>query len=425
MHFIYRFLTHVAKPFLPGYLERRTRRGKEDRARLTERYGHATITRPEGEIIWIHAASVGESKSTLYLVRELLRSYPSLSILVTTGTKSSAQLMADQLPDRAFHQYVPLDVTQWVKTFLDIWKPCLVLWVESEFWPNNLFEIKKQNIPLILLNGSVSENTFKNWSRFSGLIRPILNCFTFCFGKSQQDLKRLRSLGVQEEKSTFEGNLKYAASPLIFDQNTLDQLKQLIGKRPIWLAASTHEGEESLVAQVQKNLKKAFPDILTLLAIRHPHRAEDVNLLLQGEGLSIAQRSLGEEISEKTDVYLIDTLGEMGLFYALSPIVCMGGTFGNVGGHNIIEPAQLDTAICFGPNMSNFQEVADQFVALKAAVRVEDAASLAACIEGWVKKPSAARTICRQAKELSLTQGDVLQKIIEKLKPYLTQSEKE
>ncbi|MCP4923393.1 MAG: 3-deoxy-D-manno-octulosonic acid transferase, partial [bacterium] len=152
MHFIYRFLTHVAKPFLPGYLERRTRRGKEDRARLIERYGRPTISRPEGHLIWIHAASVGESKSVLSLVRELLRAHPSLSVLVTTGTKSSAQLMADQLPERAFHQYIPLDVTQWVQDFLEVWNPCLALWVESEFWPNTLLEIKRRDIPLILLN---------------------------------------------------------------------------------------------------------------------------------------------------------------------------------------------------------------------------------------------------------------------------------
>ncbi|MCP4922558.1 MAG: tetraacyldisaccharide 4'-kinase, partial [bacterium] len=275
------------------------------------------------------------------------------------------------------------------------------------------------------LNGSVSENTFKNWSRFSGVIRPLLNSFTFCFGKSQQDLKRLRALGVAEEKSAFEGNLKYAACPLSFDQDLLGQLKKKIGKRPVWLIASTHDGEEDLVVQAHKVLKKDFPDLLTLLAIRHPHRAEDVNLLLQGEGVTVSQRSLDQEITEKTDLYLIDTLGEMGLFYALSPIVCMGGTFGKVGGHNIIEPAQLDAAICFGPNMSNFQEVADHFVDLEAALRVKDVPSLVACVDLWLKEPTLARSISRQAKELSLTQGGVLTQILEKLEPYLPKANKE
>lgn len=367
---VYKFFVFVFSFFIPLYMKKRCKLGKEDKLRVGERYGLASIQRPYGRLMWIHAASVGEANSILYLVKSILKKYPDLSVLVTTTTASSGKLMKNKLPVRAFHQYIAFDVNCWVKRFLDYWKPDFSLWVESEIWPNFICEVSKRNIPLVLLNGSMSDKSFKKWKILKFFIRNLLSRYSLCIAKSIDDAKKLTELGANNVKSY--GNLKFSSDVLLYDKDNYNSLKKIIGKRSIWLASSTHEGEENLISYAHLEIKKQIPDVLTILAPRHPERCRSINNnIVNKYQLKVAQRSLKEKIENDTDIYIVDTLGELGLFYKLVEIVFIGGSLVPVGGHNIIEPAQLGCAIVYGPHMFNSPEIIDVFAKESASIGVD------------------------------------------------------
>ena len=243
-------------------------------ARFNERLGKATMPRPKGNLIWMHGASVGESVSMLPLIKTLLDIYPDLHIMVTTGTVTSAEVMAKRLPERAFHQYFPLEHPLYAARFIRHWKPNLVLWFESEFWPAMLSTIKKRNIPLILVNGRISNKSFRRWQQFEFAIRQILNCFTLCLGQSDEDTRRLEVLGAKNTASL--GNLKYAGLPLPVDEGKKAVLKEQFANRPVWLVSSTHDDEESKIGRFLKDLENKVPNLLTVIVPRHPHRGVEI-----------------------------------------------------------------------------------------------------------------------------------------------------
>ncbi len=254
---LYRILAVLAGPLIWLHLRRRLKRGKEDPARFAERLGKPGLPRPEGRLVWLHGASVGESLSLLPLV-ERLAARPGLSVLVTTGTVTSAALMTERLPQGAVHQYVPVDRPAWVKRFLDHWRPDLVLWAESDFWPNLLDAVDVRAIPLVLVQGRVSPNSFAGWKKWApGLIRRMLSAFTLCLGQTPGDMERLEALGAPRVACL--GNLKMAVPPLPADEERLARLRRAVGVRPVWLAASTHPGEELLAARVHQALAARFP----------------------------------------------------------------------------------------------------------------------------------------------------------------------
>ena len=292
---LYRMATTLLAPAISHYLQRRMARGKEDPDRFDERLGIAGQSRPNGALIWMHGASVGESISMLPLIERLRSSYPMATILVTTGTLTSARLMADRLPSGALHQYVPVDRIPYVRRFLDHWNPDLALWFESEFWPNLICETSERGIPLILVNGRISADSFQGWQRAKGLIANLLGRFTLCFGQSEEDAVRLKALGAQ--KTACVGNLKFAAAPLPANSEELLRLEQAVGNRPRWVAASTHSGEEAIIGEVHGTIVKKHPGLLTVLAPRHPERGDSIAALLREQGLTLAQRSKGEPIT--------------------------------------------------------------------------------------------------------------------------------
>ena len=348
---VYKAATVLGYPLIAVCLAIRKAKGKEDLTRFPERMGYAGKPRPDGRLIWIHGASVGETLSALPLINKLSELYPAVRIMVTSGTLTSADLMAKRLPENAFHQFVPVDTPAAVKRFVDYWKPDAALWIESEFWPNLLSEIAAHKIPLILINGRVSDRSFERWRKFPAFCRELQGLFTKSFGQTDEDARRLRVLGAKDAACV--GNLKFAAGDLPYDADEFAKLEKQIANRPCWIAASTHEGEEEQLAFVQNALKTK--NALMILAPRHPKRGDEIEKLLKPAGLSVARRSRGEDIAPDTAVYLADTIGEMGLFYRLAQIAFVGGSLVAFGGQNIIEPARLGKAVVCGNNMMHFK----------------------------------------------------------------------
>jgi len=413
---LYRGLTSLGWPLIAAYLHRRRRRGKEDKARFKERLGRAGLPRPPGRLIWLHAASVGESVSMLPVV-ERLQALPDTTVLVTTGTVTSATMMARRLPAGALHQYVPVDRLAWVRRFLDHWRPDLALWCESEFWPNMMVETAGRGVPLILLNGRVSEKSFARWRQHPRLIRRLLGCFSLCLGQTPEDVHRLMVLGAQ--RVACRGNLKFAVPPLPADPLAVAEVAAALGSRPRWLAASTHAGEEVLAGRVHKTLAPEQPGLLTIIIPRHPIRGVTIAAELRGIGLDVAQRSAGEPVTAATDILLADTLGEMGLFYRLSPIVWVGKSLVGAGGQNPLEPARLGASVLFGPKMDNFAEIAEQMVEAGAAETVPEEGALARAIARRLIDPGLVEQSGAKARNFATDAAGVLDAVLAELDPWL------
>ncbi len=370
----YRLATRAVGPAIPLLLSTRLKRGKEDPTRLAERMGIATRPRPAGTLAWFHAASIGEALSILPLIDGLIAHRAGLHVLVTTGTVTSARLMAERLPAGAFHQFVPLDHPDYCTRFLDHWRPDIGVWVESEFWPNLIVAADAQGLPLALINARITEASFRGWRRFPATIADLVGRFSAVLAQDGASAERLAMLGAAGVATP--GNLKHDALPLSVNEADLAKLRQSIGGRPVWLATNTHEGEESAAAGVHAALQRERPDLLTLIVPRHPARGEGIAADLARRGLTVARRSLGEDISSRTNVYLGDTLGELGLFYRLTDIVFVGGTLGETGGHNPFEAARLHCALIAGPSSFNFAEAFADFEHADAMIRIADGKGL-------------------------------------------------
>ncbi len=353
---IYKALMTLAFPILRvTYIRKRKKAKKEHPTRFNERLGNYKVPRPQGKLYWMHGASVGESVSMLPLIDKLLKEDPELSILVTTGTLTSAEIMAKRLPKRAFHQFIPFDVPAFAKKLIKHFKPDAVMWFESELWPSLLSEIKKAKIPLILVNGRISDKSFETWKKFKFVSKELLSCFSLCLGQSEQDKNRLILLGAP--KTACVGNLKFAGMPLPVDENKLNVLKQQIGSRPVFLLSSTHNDEEERFALYLPWLKENIQDVLTIVAPRHPNRGDDIVRMYRCRNFNVAQRSREEDITPETDIYVADTIGEMGLWYALAAVSFIGGSLIPHGGQNFMEAARDKNAVIVGPNMQNFAEM--------------------------------------------------------------------
>jgi 3-deoxy-D-manno-octulosonic-acid transferase len=354
---IYQRLTPFLKRGVLAYVRHRIKKGKEDPKRLNERFGRASVNRPSGPVIWFHGASVGEAVSLLPLLTRIRAEFPHTNILVTTGTVTAANVIMKALPEGCIHQYLPIDLPDWVNAFLDHWQPDFGVFVESELWPNLILNCRSRDIPLYLINAAMSEKSYKSWQRLPSVINHLLSCFEVILAQSQQIADRLINLGASVAKVQVCGNLKFAAKPLDCDQGELTQLQQSLKNRIIWVAASTHSGEEILVSEVHQSLKEHFPNLLTIIIPRHSSRGNQIGSKLKESGFNVAQRSKDEQIVESTDIYLVDTMGELGLFYRLSDAAFIGGTFVPIGGHNPIEAVLLDCAIIMGPHTHKQMEI--------------------------------------------------------------------
>lgn len=418
----YRRLAASAGPLFRLILKRRTLHGKEDPDRVTEKQGFASTARPAGTLAWLHGASVGESLSMLPLIETLSEERPDLRFLVTTGTLTSAELMDERLPASACHQFVPLDHPRYWDRFFAHWRPDLAVIIESELWPNMIMGCRTHDIPLVLANARLSEKSSKGWGRVGRSIKQLLSSFDLVLAQDERSAARLSALGADPVETP--GNLKSDAPPLPVDSADLQDLRAQIGDRPCWVAASTHEGEETLVGRVHLELQKKFPELLTILAPRHPARGAAVACEMVELGLKVAQRSTSDAIVQDTNVYLADTLGEMGLLFQLAPIAFIGGSFVDIGGHNPLEAARLDTAILFGPYMFNFEEAATPLLDAGAAVQAATEADLNERLTFWLSAPAEASLAATRGKEVVSGSTRVAERITQKLLPLLPEAAK-
>lgn len=413
---LYHGLTRLAGPAVTRLLDKRAARGKEDPARRHERLGRPRLPRPAGRLVWIHAASVGESLAVLSLVDRLLADDAGLSVMVTTGTVTSADLMAKRLPGpRAFHQYVPVDLPGAVAGFLAHWQPDLVLWIESEFWPNLLGAIRRRSIPCALVNARLSAKSFANWRRLPGVARRLLSVFRLALAQTAVEAERLRALGIQDSRAI--GNLKYASAPLPADPVALAALMTAIGPRPVWCFASTHPGEEAMAIAAQRAVMDRLPDALLLLVPRHPNRGPEVAGILTESGLSFARRSLGALPGPGDTAYLVDTLGEMGLVFRAAPVTVMGGSFAPHGGHNPIEPALLDSAVIHGPHMGSFAEIQAGMAAAGGLLPLDGPAGIADAVAGLLTDPDRRAAQAAAARAAALRNAGALDAVMAALAP--------
>jgi 3-deoxy-D-manno-octulosonic-acid transferase len=412
----YRMCATLIRPVVPLVISARVARGKEDPARTDERYGRPSLKRPEGRLVWVHAASVGETNAVLPLVERLTAA--GFPVLFTSTTITSAKIAAARLPKGAVHQFGPLDVPAYLDRFLDHWRPYFVIFVESEIWPNVIGRLERAVVPLVIVNGRMSERSFRRWQQLGAIARTVLSQVSMVLAGSEEDGRRFRTLGAPRVEVT--GNLKFDAPPLAADATEVARLKSAIGGRPVWLAASTHEGEEAIAAEGHRMLRGRYPDLLTVVVPRHPERGAAVRELLTGEGLSVAQRSRDELPDRATEVYLADTLDEMGLMFRLAPAVFLGGSLVASGGHNPIEPVRLGAAVLHGPNVFNF---ADLYALIDRAAPpppIKDAAGLAAAVGDLLADPSAAPALAAAAAAALLPLSGALDATMSALKPYLS-----
>lgn len=416
---IYNTLIRVLYPLvIKRYIDKRIEQGKEDVARFNERIGRPTKPRPEGKLVWLHGASVGESISMLPLINRLLELYPDLNVMVTTGTITSAEVMAKRLPAQAFHQYFPIDNPVFATRFLRHWRPDAILWFESEFWPGMLSAIKRKNIPLVLINGRISNKTFKRWQQFDFVCRELLGCFTSCLGQSEEDAYRLRVLGAKD--AVCLGNLKYAGLPLPVDEEKKAQVLAQIGDRPFWFASSTHADEEYKIARFHKNLEAKIPHALTIISPRHPNRGEEIEQRLENElGLKVALRSKNEPILPDTQVYVADTIGEMGIWYAISDLVFVGGSLIPHGGQNFIEPARDKCAVIVGPHMYNFAEALSKAKKQDAIMQVNDVLDLEDRVIQLMENKELLEAKKSLAYNWAASEAKVLDGIVDRVKGYI------
>lgn len=414
---LYRFLMTAAAPLARLLLSYRLKRGKEDPTRLSERRGVSVIPRPAGPLVWAHGASVGEITAVLPLVEHLCRE--GFIVLVTSGTTTSAELAQHRLPPGAIHQFVPLDVPEFVDRFLDHWKPNLALFVESDLWPNLILAGAARKIPLVLLNGRLSQRSFSRWSLIPKTIGAVLKRLDLCLAQSPADAERYAALGGPRVVMT--GNLKLDVPAPPAEPAEVEALRSVIGSRPVVAAASTHAGEEAAVMDAHRSLHHRFPGLLTIIVPRHPHRGKEIADLALTSALTPALRSRGEKLDERIDIYVADTLGELGLVYRLAPIVFMGGSLVEHGGQNPIEAVKLGAAILHGPHVWNFADIYSALDGAHGAEQVGDAARLATCIGAWLTDPNRRQAVTEAAHRTVDMLGGALGRTQQALEPYFMQ----
>jgi 3-deoxy-D-manno-octulosonic-acid transferase len=414
---VYRKLSFAMVPLAPALIKRRLRLGKEDPARVGERRGVSRGVRPPGPLVWIHGASVGEVLAAAALI-ERLRAL-NLRILLTSGTVTSAAIAAKRFPPDVIHQYVPYDSPRYVRRFLDHWRPSLALFIESDLWPNLILASAARRLPMVLINGRMSHRSFPRWRRVSSTISALLGRFDACLAQSQLDAERFSALGSRNVVTT--GNLKLDVPAPPADPAKLERLMAVTRGRPIVVAASTHPGEEELLVQAHRTLVGFFPSLLTVIVPRHPDRGETIARMVEASGLHVALRSREELPIATTDIYLADTMGELGLFYRLAPIVFMGGSLVEHGGQNPIEAVKLGASVVHGPHVFNFTDVYDALDRAGGARRADTQEALVKHLGQLLTDPKA-RDASLAASEYVVQQlGGALDRTFAALEPYLLQ----
>lgn len=414
---LYRLATIAATPFASAALNWRASYGKEDPARLGERMGQSDRPRPPGRLVWLHGASLGESLSLLPLIERFIQR--GLEVLVTSGTVSSARVLTARLPAGAFHQYAPLDAPKFVDRFLDHWKPDIAVFAESELWPNIVTAVCARGAPLVLANARISRKSAERWRSVPGAAKSVFGAVDLCLAQDSDNAARFLALGARCVR--IAGNLKFDVPPPPADSAKLAEFNGAIGARPAWAAVSTHPGEEEIVLDTHVELAARTPGLLTIIAPRHRERGAEIVESARARGVNAALRSQDGEPRRDVEVYVVDSVGELGLIFRGVGVVLMGKSLLPGGGQNPIEPAKLGCAILYGPHVENFAEVYGELAAAKAAARVTDAASLARAASYLLSEPSRMRKMGRAGAETVERLGGASRGIMNAVEPYLAQ----
>lgn len=411
----YRALTRLGTPLVRLWLMDRRRRGREDAGRFAERFGIAGCARPSGPLVWLHGASVGESLSVLPLAAAIAQR--NWRVLLTTGTVTSAGVLDGRLPDGVIHQFVPVDLPAAAARFLAHWRPNLALFAESELWPNLMLGAFAHSIPLGLVNARLSERSARRWARAPRSAAHLLGGFAFCLAQDEAIAARFRALGAAMARPV--GNLKHDVPALPDAAASRAALAAAIGGRSVFLAASTHPGEDEIVLAAARNARRSRPDLLTIIAPRHPARGPAIASLGTGQGETVVRRAADEPLTPATTLYVADTLGELGVFYRLATLAFIGGSLVPHGGQNPIEPAKLGVPILHGPHVANFAEVYRALATEDGALSVADGASLREGVTALLDAPARRDGFAERGRACVAGLGGGLARTLDALEPWL------
>jgi 3-deoxy-D-manno-octulosonic-acid transferase len=412
---LYRWGGVALYPVVGPYIALRAAKGKEDRARRRERYGVAGVERPAGPLVWFHAASVGETNSIVPLVKEVRRR--GIAVLLTTGTVTSAKVVRDRLGSDVIHQFVPLDLKPAISRFLEYWHPDLAIMAESEIWPMTILELGKRHIPQVLVNGRISDRSFPRWKRRHAFADALFENFALVIAQSEIDADRFRTLGALPVMVS--GNLKVDTDAPPADPAVLKTYLDQIAGRRTWAAISTFEGEEAAAGNVHRALKERTPGLLTIIVPRHPERSDAVADMLAARGLKVVRRTSGEPLTPETDIFLGDTIGEMGLYLRMTEIAFVGRSLFAEGGQNPLEPAMLGCAILSGGNVQNFREAYQQLARNGSAKMVRDVEMLAKGVHYLLNHDEMRRQMIDAGQETVQEMRGALRATVKGLEPYI------
>lgn len=416
LFYIYVAATVVLAPFAAWLEIRKLRNQGLPALRAHEKMGHASQPRMGGgRLIWFHAASVGESLSVLALITRMGEMLPRAQFLITSGTPTSARLVADRLPPRTVHQFAPLDAKGPLSRFLRHWRPDAAIFVESELWPQMLRMTRARGTPMALVNARLSAKSRAAWARRPTLAAYIFDVFDLILTQNDEIAQAMVDMHAPADRVARGTNLKALSAPLPTDPAVLAQARTAIKNRPVWVAASTHEGEESTVLAAHKALLRDHPDLMLILVPRHPDRSAAVARLVAQAGLTCAVRSQGDWPKSGEAVYLADTLGELGNWYALSDIVFLGGSLLPIGGHNPFEAVQSGATVLSGPHVANFAETYTDMKRLGAMRFVTDAPELTKDLHRLLSSDRTRRAALQAARDFVQDKSDDLSKIAARL----------
>ena len=411
----YRLAGAAAFPMVGTYVAWRATKGKEDRNRRHERSGLAGKPRPDGPMIWAHAASVGETIAIIPLLESILDF--GVNVVLTTGTVTSAQVADERLGGRIIHQFVPLDLKPAITRFLDHWQPDLAIVAESEIWPTTMMELGLRRIPQVLVNGRLSDRSFNSWKKRPYLAEALFENLAHVVAQSDVDAERFAALGARPV--TVSGNLKVDTNPPPVDDRALNTIHRQINLRPTWAAISTHDGEETMAAEIHTMLRPRHPGLLSIIVPRHPDRALALAVEFAAMGLKVVLRSSGDRIRSDTDILLGDTIGEMGLYLRLTEIAFVGRSMTSEGGQNPLEPAMLETAVLAGRNVQNFREAYQRLIERGAAKLVDDRDRLAGAVNFLLSNDIARRKMMAAGAATVEEMRGALGKTLKALEPFI------
>ncbi len=419
LRYLYTLTLYLLTPAVLVRLLWRGRRNPAYWQRWGERFGYVQEAGGRSPV-WIHAVSVGEVQAAQGLIRELQRHYPAHALFVTTTTPTGSAQVRKLFGDSVSHAYLPYDLPGAVRRFLDRVRPELAVVMETELWPNLFAGCARRNVPVVIANARLSPRSMTGYRRVRPLVRETLRNIRLIAAQGKADAGRFISLGASPEQVEVTGSVKFDQQiPSGLVEKAALLRRQLGEERPVWIAASTHQGEDEQILDAFQRLQRGYPDCLLILVPRHPERFDRVAELCRQRGFSVVRRTEGVSCQQDTDIFLGDTLGELLLFYAASDVAFVGGSLVPTGGHNMLEPAALEKPVITGPHLFNFSEIASAMEEAGAAYRVDSAAQLAALLERLLSDPQQRDRMGSKGGQLVERNRGALQNLLVLLKRYL------